>query len=605
MSIFVSIACFMDNDIVNTIDDCLSKSKNPHNITIGICFQSEHNDGTLDKYSNNKQIKIVKLHWRDAMGPTYARYLISKMLGSEIYFLQIDAHTRFFQNWDETAIFCLKECTFQNSILTAFPICIKKMHEENMPLNISTKKFQSLSYDSIKLGSVTCSKQSCVQTYYLSAAFLFGPSKFLKEVPFDPYLTYSYQSIEQQFYAIRLYTHGWYLFKPSAHIVATYYGETTHKDSLGNILHAPRDYSRGRKSWKRVLYYYGLCDLNDVEIRQEIETYGLGCKKTLNDFFEIHNQSGCVDKIKNGLDYKNGVWSKFNYHITNPIFTQLIKKNCLFDQTVAKAHFEWNIFIKNYNRMFQHYCMSDVSFIDNKRSFFKLLTDNMSIGIPKTYFNIAMIQDTSTKINYFLKYAGNNGGNNVFIYNEVKHIAKHIEKNNKPYIIQEEVPNMLLINCKKFVLRVWIVIVDDKFFLTSNGCCIIHEQLFNKDSLDRKIHIDHDISQISYTSYDSEFFYAQSLPQLCTLSENVCRLIKPRMCFRANCYQVLGLDIIFDTDFYPHIIECNSWPNMSVPYENYRSILEEFFLNFLNDIVVKKLNNEPITSTEYFLELAL
>ena len=32
--IFVSIACFMDNDIVNTIEDCLNKAKHPDNIPL-------------------------------------------------------------------------------------------------------------------------------------------------------------------------------------------------------------------------------------------------------------------------------------------------------------------------------------------------------------------------------------------------------------------------------------------------------------------------------------------------------------------------------------------------------------------------------------------
>ena len=45
--IFVSIACFMDNDIVNTIEDCLNKAKYSDNIVFGICLQSEDDDGLL------------------------------------------------------------------------------------------------------------------------------------------------------------------------------------------------------------------------------------------------------------------------------------------------------------------------------------------------------------------------------------------------------------------------------------------------------------------------------------------------------------------------------------------------------------------------------
>ena len=108
--IFISIACFMDNDIINTIEDCLNKAKYSDNIVFGICSQMDLKATYLDKYNNNKNFKIIKLDWRKAQGPTYARYLISKLISDEKYFLQIDAHTRFFDNWDEKAINCLNEC---------------------------------------------------------------------------------------------------------------------------------------------------------------------------------------------------------------------------------------------------------------------------------------------------------------------------------------------------------------------------------------------------------------------------------------------------------------------------------------------------------------
>ena len=605
MSIFVSIACFMDTDILNTIDSCLSKAKFPNNITFGICLQSEHEDQILDKYRENNQFKIIKLHWKDAKGPTYARFLISQLVQKEMYFLQIDAHTRFFDNWDATAIFCLHECKYKKSILTSFPVSIEKMHEQNIPLNISTKKFQFLSYESIKLGSVTCSNNSPVQTYYLSAAFLFGPSRFLEEVPFDPYLTYSYQSVEQQFYATRLFTHGWYLFKPSAHILATFYGKSVHKDLLGNIVRAPYDCFMSQQSWKRVLYYYGLCELCNVEIKQDIEMYGLGNENSLDDFFQIHNQSGCINKIKNGLKYRNGNWSKYNFYSTNKLLRQIVEQNDFFCHSVDNTHFEWNIYTQNYDKLFQHYQMHDVSFIDNKSTFFRLLIENNVTGIPKTYLHIDDIPITKNNQNYFLKYAGNNGGQHVFLFNELEEIAKRIAIDNRAYVIQEEVPKMLLIEKKKFILRMWIVIVGEKFFISMNGCCIIHEFDFNANTLDRKVHIEHDTSKISYIKYNSTSFYTQSMSKIRILSKNVCQLIKPKLAFRKNCYQVLGIDVILDNQLNPYIIEFNSWPNMSVPYENYKGILEEFFTHFLNDIAIKKLNNEEITDTAYFSELEM
>ena len=42
--IFVSIACFMDRDIINTIDDCFKKAKNLKDLVVGVCFQYDPED---------------------------------------------------------------------------------------------------------------------------------------------------------------------------------------------------------------------------------------------------------------------------------------------------------------------------------------------------------------------------------------------------------------------------------------------------------------------------------------------------------------------------------------------------------------------------------
>ena len=72
--IFVSIACFMENDVLNTIKNCLEKAEYPDNIIFGICFQHDPEDDYLKIYDNNPQFRIHRMHWNEAKGPTYARY---------------------------------------------------------------------------------------------------------------------------------------------------------------------------------------------------------------------------------------------------------------------------------------------------------------------------------------------------------------------------------------------------------------------------------------------------------------------------------------------------------------------------------------------------
>ena len=58
----------MDKDIINTIEDCLKNAKNPENIVLGVCLQFDPEDKFFEKYENNQQIRIKRMHWKDAKG---------------------------------------------------------------------------------------------------------------------------------------------------------------------------------------------------------------------------------------------------------------------------------------------------------------------------------------------------------------------------------------------------------------------------------------------------------------------------------------------------------------------------------------------------------
>ena len=99
-NIFVSIASYRDDSCINTINDLFKKAKYPENIFIGICQQNNINidkdiiydnqDEYGKKYINN--IRIIRIPYYDAKGPTYARYLCSSLLDkkNEKYYFQID-----------------------------------------------------------------------------------------------------------------------------------------------------------------------------------------------------------------------------------------------------------------------------------------------------------------------------------------------------------------------------------------------------------------------------------------------------------------------------------------------------------------------------------
>ena len=105
------------------------------------------------EFDNNPKIKIIKLHYSKAQGPTYARYLITQLINNEDFFMQIDSHTRFYNNWDEIAITYLKEFYDEKAIITNFPISIARLEKaDTYPLNKTSQNWKLLSYNNIWQG---------------------------------------------------------------------------------------------------------------------------------------------------------------------------------------------------------------------------------------------------------------------------------------------------------------------------------------------------------------------------------------------------------------------------------------------------------------------
>ena len=317
-TIFVSIACFLDKDIVNTIEDCLKKAAYPENITFGICLQYDPNDNFLQKYENNKQFKIFKMHYKKAKGPAFARYICTKLITNEDYYLQIDAHSRFYENWDVMAHNCLQECKDKKAIITNFPISLRYYDKHlKYPMNVTSKKWEELSYNTIWQGFGIASDKiynikNPQSTFVFSGALFFGPTQFIKEVPYDPLILYGYHKMEQVFYSIRLYTHGWNLYCPTKHILATYYGSVQKYDARGNPAICPMDKRVQDDSWARVCYYYGLREIYEVKplFRKLLNKYGLGTRRSPEQYFNENNIYDPITKIKSGLVYKKGKWFK-------------------------------------------------------------------------------------------------------------------------------------------------------------------------------------------------------------------------------------------------------------------------------------------------------
>lgn len=297
MSIFVSIACLLDNDIVNTVEDCFRKAKNTNNVTIGVCYQKDYSKPDIlesleKKYKN---IKVVRISWDKAEGPMFARHQILSLIKDEEFFLQIDCHTRFFENWDEKIIEEYNKCLkiSKTPVISYYPININNMNDEKYTSKIyHIAIFREISLNGVKsTGKVINIPKEPIKAISISAAMLFMKCKTVLENPIDPNLPFALQSGEQLLYAARLWTRGYDIFTPSQHILATEY--ITNKERI-DIKY--RSFLNGKASkvnedvWKKTKYLLGLTNINEVPVNirsSDIDKWREGTVRSLKQYYEM------------------------------------------------------------------------------------------------------------------------------------------------------------------------------------------------------------------------------------------------------------------------------------------------------------------------------
>lgn len=288
-TIFISIASYRDTECSDTVADIYAKAKHPERIFCGICEQNDTTNVAEACVSNKqpipmKNLRIVTLKHTEAKGPTYARYICSRLWRGEKYFLQIDSHSTLVPHFDEILIRELSKTPHPSeSILTSYPhdrdayntdetsapvICNGKWNEDGLPVFEAIVKPRSFFND------------TPVPTGFASAGFLFGPGSMLQRVPYDPNLPHLFQG-EEFLYTVRLWTSGYDLFCPSKNVVLHHYLRHEQPKYWTDM---PEEYNAGkRESIERVKRLTGLAE--PVIPPGGSDPFGLGTRRTMAEYW--------------------------------------------------------------------------------------------------------------------------------------------------------------------------------------------------------------------------------------------------------------------------------------------------------------------------------
>ena len=294
LDIFISIACYRDPEIVPTIKDAFEKALNPRRLVFGVYAQMAEEDSKIDlSFLPEDQVRLmVKSHTR-ARGPAYARYIIyERLYRNELYYLQIDSHSRFVEGWDEQLVEMLSSLR-ANSVISTYPKGYQ-LGSDRLP---QTGKVNVLKLKKIRAGvpvltSYVDELDRPQRNMFWAAGFSFCYGAIFKVVPFDKNLKNLFWG-EEFLMSLRFFTHNVRVYTPHKNVVFTLWSRN-YRHTFWEL----KDQMNGRFEVHGLVSFLRLCKIGklcgdevfekiDVEqITEDLERYGCGNKKSVEEYYE-------------------------------------------------------------------------------------------------------------------------------------------------------------------------------------------------------------------------------------------------------------------------------------------------------------------------------
>lgn len=270
----MSIAAYREPELAPTVRDCLDKAKHPDRLRFGICWQHTP-DETLPEWMAGDQFRIIDVDAGASGGANWARAQVEGLWQDETWYLQLDAHHRFSQDWDAFLVAEIGRTGSARPILTTYgpPYSPGLEDPAGEPMSMAFREFTPDGLAMFLPAPVPGWRErtSPRPARFASAHLLFAASSLITDVPSDPDL---YFTGDEGILAVRAFTHGYDLFEPSRVVVWHQYvreGQPKHwDDHVG---------AAARPAW------YELDEVSRAKMRRIVtESDGLGAVRTLADY---------------------------------------------------------------------------------------------------------------------------------------------------------------------------------------------------------------------------------------------------------------------------------------------------------------------------------
>jgi len=289
--IFVQLVSYRDPECHHTLTDLFSRAAHPERISVGLCWQYDPAEDAAMlavPYPRADQVKTVEYHVKDAAGAGWARSEAQKFYAGEDYVLQIQAHHRFEDGWDETLIHMLESLPSKKAILTAWlpdyqPPNFKEPLENNLPVACLNRLGDAEDAQLIHLIKriVPRAGHEPFPTAMWVGNFMFTHAQTLRDVPFDPHIYFWGEELN---YSARLWTHGYDIYHLPKIVLYHHWNRKGVKDGAEYRDHQSR---RNHLSLLRNLHLLGFAETDEQEALVDLEHCALGNERSLDDYFSF------------------------------------------------------------------------------------------------------------------------------------------------------------------------------------------------------------------------------------------------------------------------------------------------------------------------------
>lgn len=251
-TIFVSIANYKDPEVFNTVNELITKQSGENRVRICVFSQIDLEEERWDALDVIPEVLHIKYDYKKAQGVCWARAQAQKYYEGEDYYLQIDSHIVFTQDWDRKLIedHTLALSLGRKAIITAYP-CAYEFNEDGerfIPFEAPTR-FDMNVVNIIPSAAAKFIEETDMPEleYFVAGGFLFSSGDIVENVPYDEELFFLGEEISL---AIRAYTAGYLIFSPTKFICAHLYQVAQRKGEERPIYWDAKEEAERKTKWE-------------------------------------------------------------------------------------------------------------------------------------------------------------------------------------------------------------------------------------------------------------------------------------------------------------------------------------------------------------------